>query len=181
MKTFFIAGLPRSGTAWVSNFLTTDNSICLHDGIKYIVDGYANTLQATGRGFCGDSGSHIQMIYKTLLEVFPDAKFAMIVRSPSDVVESLKIMELPIDGLDESRQLLMQMFRDIDDIIVINFNDLFTNEEAAKKLWNHCIGDGFDPFRWRMLTKLNIQCSDIALAETFQFVQDKQAINIFEL
>ena len=179
MKTFFIAGLPRSGTAWVSNFLTTGDSICLHDGIKYISDGYAAAQIASGKRFFGDSGSHIQMIYKTLLEAFPDAKFAMIVRSPSDVIESLNIMGLPTDGLNESRKMLMQMFRDIDDILVINFKDLFTNESKAKALWEHCIGEGFDPIRWRLLAKLNVQCSDVALAETFQFVENKQAINIF--
>jgi len=181
MKTFFIAALPRSGTAWVSNFLTTGDSICLHDGIKYITDGYANTLQATGRRFCGDSGSHIQMIYKELLEAFPDAKFAAIVRSPSDVIDSLKDMLMPIDGLEESRNQLFEMITSNEDILVVRFEDLFNDESKARELWEHCIGVGFDPIRWRLLAKLNVQCSDKALDETIQFVKDKKAINILNL
>lgn len=31
MIDFMVLGLPRSGTAWMANLLTTDNSICLHE------------------------------------------------------------------------------------------------------------------------------------------------------
>jgi hypothetical protein len=33
MIDFMVLGLPRSGTAWLANLLTTDDSICLHESL----------------------------------------------------------------------------------------------------------------------------------------------------
>jgi len=33
MIDFMVLGLPRSGTAWLANLLTTDDSICLHEAL----------------------------------------------------------------------------------------------------------------------------------------------------
>lgn len=36
MIDFMVIGLPRSGTAWAANWLTTDTTFCLHDPLaKY--------------------------------------------------------------------------------------------------------------------------------------------------
>src|SRR5262245_11295408 len=49
MMPFFVPGLPRSRTAWLANWLTTDTSLCLHD-VRY-----SKTLLQGGRrvGFAG--------------------------------------------------------------------------------------------------------------------------------
>ena len=43
MMDFIVTGLPRSGTTWVANWLTTDTTLCIHDPLyKYHLEDLDN-------------------------------------------------------------------------------------------------------------------------------------------
>jgi hypothetical protein len=65
MTPFFITGLPRSRTAWLANFFTTDHSFCYHD-ISRVGSVWA-ILESTSSDFVGDSDSGLLTLVDSLL------------------------------------------------------------------------------------------------------------------
>jgi len=92
---FFVLGLPRSRTAWLANWLTTDCSLCMHDAWRF-----ANTapelrqflrsrdFSPTATRYIGSSDSSNGWRYDELKAEFPKAKFALIERPAEDVLVS---------------------------------------------------------------------------------------------
>ena len=168
MRTFFIAGPPRSGTGWLSAFLTTDKSLCLHEGVKF--GPYSTTFSKVGREICGDAGSHIQVNFKEILKEFPEAKFVIVSRDPEESRKSAENLGLEIPGevFDENFKKLLEMSRSTK-FLHIRFEDLFTLD-ACRSVWNHCIGTEFDYHRWEIFRRLNIQATTSTHAESLDFV-----------
>lgn len=111
---FFIAGLPRSRTAWLANWFTTDTSICLHDAWRYARDvkELRSILEAVALShpqykYVGTSDSCNGWFYPELKEEFPEARFGLVCRalieSTLSIEKWLRKAELPepIEGLDK--------------------------------------------------------------------------------
>lgn len=86
MLDFAIIGLPRSGTTWAANWLTTDRSICLHDPLmNYTLEQLA-AFSSPGK-VCG--------VACTALWKFPQwvaenvKRVVLIDRDPDDLNDSL--------------------------------------------------------------------------------------------
>jgi hypothetical protein len=91
---FFITGLPRSRTAWLANFFTTGPSYCAHDALLGCADlgAFAKRMESLPGSIRGDSDSGLALFAPALMARYPDARWAVVQRSPDEVAESLHRM-----------------------------------------------------------------------------------------
>lgn len=154
-QPFFVSGLPRSRTAWMANWLTTDHSLCLHD------EPFRVNKVALSR-MTGFSGSEICTQYEEIEKSFPGAPWVIILRKPADAFESF----MSASGLDRTAEavtrywdarlhLLAQLCRK-PNVEAIPFDDL-DSEQTARKAWSHLMqGEPFNLERWLLLWKLTV-------------------------
>ncbi len=138
---FFVTGLPRSRTAWFSEFLPN----CYHECMEgcYTHADYLHKLVA------GDSSS--MLAFFPIRRYFPDAPLLIIERDLGDVIESLDKIDLfnadVLLMLEESERRLNEMSG-----LRMDFHDI-----DLREAWGHLIGDGFDEDRTRVFDMKNIQ------------------------
>ena len=144
MLDFAILGLPRSGTTWAANWLTTDNSLCLHDPL---VNRTLDQLQ----DWAFEMG-HWKGVACTGLWMFPDwvkdnvACVVLVDRPVADVNRSL------IDiGLGSMPDQAVEAFMAFPGKRVA-MADLFKRETAAE-IWGYLLGPvEFNAERHQLLT-----------------------------
>lgn len=106
---FFILGLPRSRTAWLSNWFTTEYSFCLHDPWRFANN--AEQLRtylmqvAPDKPYLGAAGSMDMMSFIDLCNEFGlgmgddcEGSVAYVRRDPDQVYKSGLKMDLGIDA-----------------------------------------------------------------------------------
>jgi hypothetical protein len=145
---FIVLGLPRSGTTWLANWLTTDRTLCLHDPFSRALpedwrfDHRKRGISCTGA----------YMLPKWLGQ--HHCPRVVIERERSACDASLRVMGLP-DITDDMVAAL-----DAVDAPRFAFADLW-NEGKAKGLWKYLVpGVAFDALRYRQLRGLNVQERD---------------------
>jgi len=158
MKPFFIFGLPRSRTAWLSTWLTHNDRVCRHDALsqqpsvtRFVIMGQP------GNGFVETAGS---MFVRTIYNNFRDAKFAIVRRPETEVVASLYrcgLHDVSYSVRESSRSL-----REATDYLIsrtsvfqIGFDEL-DNVERLGALWTHLRGDEHDEERTRQMVDFRI-------------------------
>ena len=172
MRTFFICGTPRSGTAWLANFLTTDKSYCYHELLadcctniadmkKYFVD--------SGRNIVGNSDNGNIIAITKILKEFPDAKIVIIKRERQEATKSFLQWHSEI-GLNKDDKAISDVFDTVydnietlqkhSDYLSINYNDI-SRVDVCKKIFEYCTGLPFDLKRFELLIKFNIQTDKI--------------------
>lgn len=144
MIDFIVLGLPRSGTTWLANWLTTDKSLCLHDP-------FAKSLPETW-----DAGSKRLGISCTGAYLMPgwlcmqDCPVAIIERNPEDCDASLAKL-----GMGTTWPLRTAFKRA--DGRRWRFDDLW-NEDTARELWAFLLpGLPFDAARYRLLKDMRVE------------------------
>ncbi len=141
---FIVIGLPRSGTTWLANWLTTERSLCLHDPFAL---GWPEQWQfdARQRGISCTGAYTV----KGFMEQY-DCPVAIIDRDPAVCDASLEKIGFPsVAGLRDV--LLAQRGK------VFAFDALW-QESGARTLWNHLLpGVRFDPLRYRLLQDIQVQ------------------------
>lgn len=155
---FIVLGTPRSRTAWLSNWLSTDARPCLHDALATIrnvdqlraVTAKNDLVETAGSIFC-----------RTLLQHVPNAKFAFVVRDKQDVAASLNrllpegdaVAEFADNAIEEAWKFLWARAPHIR-----LHHSLLDNEEHLRRLWVFLKGDhhGYDAERTRRLMRLNV-------------------------
>lgn len=111
MTNYFITGLPRSRTAWLSNLLTYGNSFCWHD-IRYIegssipapLEQIKKRLALSGFEKIGASDPAIISCWEWLRDSYPNAKWVVIER---DSGESLLSSEAAFGPINENAFALL--------------------------------------------------------------------------
>ena len=86
-------GLPRSRTAWLANWFTTDRSLCLHDAWRYAqtaeeLKAYLLSKAPKGCEYLGTADSGNGARFDELEDTFPAAPFALIERPLNDAIEA---------------------------------------------------------------------------------------------
>lgn len=76
---FFVTGLPRSRTAWVANWLTTDWSVCYHDVP------YSKSRLQYGR-FIGFAGPELAAQFEQIRQEHPESPWVIIRRNTGDAL-----------------------------------------------------------------------------------------------
>ena len=131
---FLIYAMPRSGSAWLANFLTSDGLVCHHDPLGRMSFEQANTLDAAI-----DTGAYL---FPGKLQA--ECHYAL-VRRVGDSNRSLMRIGLP--PLAEYPQLAVPTF----------FYERLFDIGYLEDLWAQIRGPGFDAERARMLIDLNVQ------------------------
>ncbi|MBP9155518.1 MAG: hypothetical protein KBF48_11280 [Xanthomonadales bacterium] len=94
MSRFFIVCLPRSRSAWLSNLLTYESVLCLHEpllGCRSLDDLEAK-LATTGTPIAGAADTGAMFWVDDIIERFPDARFVLLARDPRGYVEQAQRM-----------------------------------------------------------------------------------------
>lgn len=125
MLDFAVIGLPRSGTTWAANWLTTDRSICLHDPLVNNTLTELADWEVPGK-LCGVACTGLWMFPEWVAE---NVKHVVLIdRDPDEVNRSLNAIGLsPLRDADIARFLDMDGQR-------ADMLDLF-DVAAASDIW----------------------------------------------
>ena len=144
MIEFMVIGLPRSGTAWIANWLTTDTTTCIHDPLA--INHYRDLDSIKSEKMLG--------ISCTALWAFPDyvnshkARKVIVHRNLKEINSSLSNIGLPQfkDGMDEKLSCLngIHIWKD----------QLFKDPEF---IYEYLTGKKFDRERFETLKELKIE------------------------
>lgn len=144
MIDFAVFALPRSGTAWLANWLTTDRSLCLHDPFAVSMPEH---WESKGRFGIACTGSYLFPKWLHTL----DCPVAVIERDPLECNASLRANGLPENVMHLKRAL------DATDGRRWRFADLW-NEDKARELWAFLLpAVKFDAQRYRLLRSLHVE------------------------
>jgi hypothetical protein len=94
-RYFFILGMPRARTAWLSVALTFGESVCAHEGVAGCAsfEEYAGKLRSAPSRIVGDSDAALAYWIPQLLSGFPNARFAVVTRPAAEALASLMAAE----------------------------------------------------------------------------------------
>ena len=141
MIKFMVIGLPRSRTTWMANWLTTTDTLCLHDPLAHYtipeLDNYS-----TDKLF-GISDTAIHM-FGGKLNSHP-AKKLIIHRPLREINESL--------GGPYMQPKHINLLKEIKGMHV-DYCDL---NRSGEYIWSFLIGSKFDSERFRQLIGMNVQ------------------------
>lgn len=146
MIDFMVIGLPRSGTAWLANLLTTDTSICLHEAF---IDKTLEQLDVVG--YFGKLGiSETSAIFHTEKINAHPAKKLIVERNVLPINHSLVRIGLPMIP-----NTFVQLLEQIDGYR-IKYQDIF-NYEIMSKAYEYLLDKKLSYERHRLLVNLNVQ------------------------
>lgn len=144
-RPFFILGLPRTRTAWLSCVLTMCGRPCFHEGMR----GFASFDDyASNRTAAGDSDPALVHWTARLLEQWPAARFVVIHRdaaealadfvaaSPPDMANALRA---GWDGVLRACMVTRDLLRGNPNALFVEFAEL-ANNETVQRIIEHVGG-----------------------------------------
>lgn len=146
MIDFMVLALPRSGTAWVSNLLTTDTSLCIHEAF---MDNSINDLDT--RSYDGMLGIAETSAFTKVDEINQHSAKKLVIERPLNEVNE-SIAELGFKAMPSySADLMIQLkgYR-------IAYKDLF-NYEIMSEAYYYLLRKELNQERHRMLCQMNIE------------------------
>ena len=165
-QQFLILALPRSRTAWLSEFLSYDDWHCGHDELQYMrqLEDVQSWLSQPNTGTVETAASPF---WRLALHMKPDLKFVTIRRDPTEAAHSAVNAGLCND-LDQTTKLFKYLDHKLDQIELrtkcksYRYEDL-VHEEVCENLFEHLLPHKHDSKRWAELNKKNIQVDVPAL------------------
>lgn len=159
MSNFLILGLPRSRTAWLANFMTSQDIFCSHEGLNGCV-----TLQQYKDKFTLNSGdSNTGLALFDFEDQFKDFK-KVIIDNTIDASVKFALTHYGVDTT-ETMTVLSERLSSLDGLHVA-FNDI---NDRLEEIWDYITPKQFDNSRAEMLINFDIQIRDLT-------VMDRQAI-----
>ena len=160
MNKFFITGLPRSRTAWLSTFFTGDNCFCYHEILK-VSDGFDDAIQKLlnrKEMYVGNSDSSLPIWTNKIDHILQYSPIVIIERDVSEVASSLTNL---FEGFDPTRLLdltleHLEIIKKKYNYISIDYNKL--NEQLyLEMIWDFCVPNiPFDKDKYEILKTINI-------------------------
>lgn len=142
---FMVLGAPRSGTAWCSNWLTTETSLCLHDPLFHHSLDEWDGIPCNRR--LGVACTGVAM-FSGFLKNHP-ARKVVLHRDLDEVNLSLYQMGLPVLDVSVWTRALNAV-----DGLHVDWRNLW---ESPRAIWEQLMDAPFDLARHRLLTRLNVQ------------------------
>ena len=146
MIDFMVLALPRSGTAWIANLLTTDSSLCIHEAFMDIsIDDLDN------RPYDGMLGIAETSAFTKVDEINQHSAKKLVIERPLNEVNE-SIAELGFKAMPSySADLMIQLkgYR-------IAYKDLF-NYEIMSEAYYYLLRKELNQERHKMLCQMNIQ------------------------
>jgi len=164
MPPFVIFALPRSRTAWLSQFLTYGDAICGHEQLRHMrsVDDIKAWFAQPDIGTAETSAAP----WWRLLDQFaPNAKVLVVRRPVEEVVESL--MRLPGVAFDRAMLTSRMQYLDrkldqikarVPGVLSVRYADLI-DEATCKAVFEHCLPYSHDRLHWARWAAVNVQCN----------------------
>lgn len=162
-RPFFVTGFPRSGTAWCANLLTSGGALCPHEVTQWGPGGDIWMYSSEYRGTADPS----ILVTTTMVQDNADAPVVWIRRDRATAESSFAKyiekagIEMPEGGITalfdriETAAGLALVGRE--NVLVVDFDTLFT-VESAEKIWKHCLPKlPFDRVRAKILCGMNVQ------------------------
>jgi hypothetical protein len=146
MIDFMVLALPRSGTAWAANLLTTDTSLCIHEAF---MDHSIDDLDT--RSYDGMLGIAETSAFIRVDELNLHSAKKLIIDRPFDEINK-SIAELGFKAMPSySADLMIQLkgYR-------IAYKDLF-NYEIMSEAYYYLLRKELNQKRHKMLCQMNIQ------------------------
>lgn len=167
---FLVLALPRSRTAWLSQFLTVGDFVCGHDELRHMQS--LEDVRSWFRQPCIGSVETAAAPYWRLIEqVAPGCRVAVIRRPPAEVEDSLMAAG-PFDRalltplLKRLDHKLDQIERRVPGVLSVSFADL-AREEVCAALFEHCLPLKHEHDRWAALAARNVQINLPAMMRHF--------------
>lgn len=152
---FIVFTLPRSRSAWLSHFLSTDNLRCGHDIALdcQSVEQFIDRLDAIGGTV--ETGSVLGA--KALRILRPDIKMAVVQRPVGEVLQSLASIGLfPAPAEIEHRAALLDDLAQEPGVLVLTPEDL-NHYGPCAELFDFCRGLECSRERWDWFCDFNVQ------------------------
>ncbi len=168
-RPFFITGLPRSRTAWLSAYLSMGDTLCYHEPLKQIteLDDLRGLLDSPYYDFIGaaDSGLGFHLDWVTEHLACP----VLIVERPRAQVEaSIQRMGLPATNYCELLEKELRRFSGHTAVMRVPFEKLSDRRVMEKVFWHLMPGRDFDEVRFRQFCAYNIQVDPKEVHRTLQ-------------
>ena len=168
-RPFFILGLPRSRTYWLSKFLTYREWTCGHEELRHIRT-MEDAKSWLAQPFTGSAETSLAPFWRLLPK---DARLVIVRRPVSEVKDSLLRLNLGGSGAFDPIALdglLKRLDAKLDQIearwrgpiIEVQFAGL-SSETACKAVFEHCMPYEFDAEWWQTVSQFNLQCDMRAL------------------
>jgi hypothetical protein len=143
MNPFFVTGLPRSGTAWLSAFLSHGDTICYHE-LLADTGPVATAVAAALVPHHGCADTATPLIADRLVAVFPRAPWVIVLRDPPDAYASLRrafprLSESDATAVHGAACLaLVDLVRILPAhlLLFVPFADLFS-DASLQAIWRH--------------------------------------------
>lgn len=166
-QNFLICALPRSRTAWLSQFLSYRDWHCGHDQLRYMrtLDDIKNWFSLEKTGTCETGASPF---WRLIAQYAPDLRVVTIRRPVEEVVESLikagvnsdpASLRKAMHGLNRK---LDQLEGRLPNVKSVPYSAL-SDEIACAEIFEFCLPYGHDSERWKSLAASNIQVNFPAL------------------
>lgn len=148
---FLITGLPRSGTAWLANWFTTDHSICWHEALMdYSLE---ELLSFKSESLFGVSETFLCLLKPEEVNAIPVKK--LVVHRPIEEVNaSLEAAGLPGLMTEEHADNLRAI-----DGAHIDFKDIFDGDKF-RIVHDWLVPLRFNTDRYALLRKLSVENKD---------------------
>src|SRR5262245_3130005 len=144
MLDFMVLAAPRSATTWAANWLTTENSLCLHDPFWRYHYTELDALTSTRRMGIACTGS---ALFPHWVRAHP-ARKVILQRDLSEVNASLRAL-----GLPEADPRFPHVLASIDGLHV-SWRDVF---EKPAPIYEYLLERPFDPERHAILREIVMQ------------------------
>lgn len=173
-KPFFITGLPRSRTAWMSVFTTTGDSICYHEPITKIheIEDLKGIFSSDYYKYVGVSDSGLGFHLKWILENIkaPTVIIDRDIDECNSELEKLSKGRLPKTNFCELLHKELVSFKDHPLVMWVPFKEM-KKKSIMGKVFCHLMPDvTFDELRFEELDKLNIQ---VIFDDVLEFVREQ--------
>jgi hypothetical protein len=145
MIDFMVLGLPRSGTAWLANLLTTDDSLCLHESL--MCHSMADLDAIPHYGFLGIAETAGLFIDEVRLH---PCKKLIVERPLNEINKSLRTL-----GLPEFNVEYKHIFKETVGY-KIQFSDLFKFEHM-RDAYGYLLGKELSKDRHHLLCNMEVQ------------------------
>lgn len=148
----FITGLPRSGTAWLANYLSYGNVMMLHDAwvtaSPYEIKEKFNKENPYAAGTSDPANA---LMLDQIDKEFPDAKWVVITRPVEEVKEACEKIHFPFVDFTSNLKKLMDSRK----VLKVPFKTMF---KRANEIGAYIYPEWECP-KWRLaqLTSLNVQ------------------------
>jgi hypothetical protein len=144
---FMVISAPRSGSAWCSNWLTTEHTHCVHDPLMHTHYSEWDRMPIADGKKLGVACTGIAVVAPEVLRGFP-ARKAILHRPLEEINRSLARLGLP--------RLSGEWKRALDDVpgMHCDWRELFENPE---RIWVYLTGTPFDPERHDALKRLHVE------------------------